>query len=87
MGFAMTNISVIIPIYNAHGYLERCLNSIVNQTLRNIEFICVNDCSTDNSLEILNRFAIKDKRIKVINCKVNGGESKARNIGLDNATG
>lgn len=83
----MPKISIIIPVYNAKDYLERCLDSVVNQTLKDIEIICVNDCSTDNSLEILNNYAQNDTRIKVINCKTNGGESIARNIGLDNATG
>lgn len=83
----MTKVSIIIPVYNAEEYLERCLDSVVNQTLEDIEIICVNDCSTDNSIEILNEYAKKDSRIKVIDCKSNGGESKARNIGLDNATG
>lgn len=83
----MPIISVIIPVYNAEQYLERCLESIINQTLKNIEIICVDDCSKDKSLEILNEYALKDKRIKVIHCNKNGGESKARNIGLDNSTG
>ena len=83
----MPKISIIIPVYNAEEYLKRCLNSIVNQTLKDIEIICVNDCSIDNSLEILNSYAQRDNRIKVIDCKTNGGESKARNIGLDNSTG
>ncbi len=83
----MPKISVIIPVYNAKDYLRRCLDSVVNQTLSDIEIICVNDCSADNSLEILNEYAKKYSNIKVIDCKVNGGESRARNIGLDNADG
>lgn len=83
----MPKISVIIPVYNAKDYLKRCLDSVVNQTLKDIEIICVNDCSTDNSIDILNEYAEKYPTVKVIDCKVNGGESKARNIGLDNATG
>ena len=83
----MYKVSVIIPVYNAQDYLERCLNSVVNQTLKEIEIICVNDCSTDNSLEILNRYAKRDARIKVINHEVNGGESKARNTGLKHVRG
>ena len=82
-----TKVSVIIPVYNAKDYLRRCLDSIVNQTLSDIEIICVNDCSTDNSLEILNEYAKKHSNIKVIDCKINSGESKARNIGLENAAG
>ena len=80
----MPKISIIIPIYNAENYLKRCLNSVINQTLKDIEIICINDCSKDNSLEILKEYSKKDKRIKIINLKENKGESKARNIGLDN---
>ena len=80
----MPKISIIIPIYNAENYLKRCLNSVINQTLKDIEIICINDCSKDNSLEILKKYSKKDKRIKIINLKENKGESKARNIGLDN---
>ena len=80
-------VSIIIPVYNASDYLERCLESVIHQTLNEIEIICINDCSTDNSLEIIQKYAKNDQRIKVIDCKVNGGESKARNIGLDNAIG
>ena len=83
----MPKVSVIIPVYNAQDYLGRCLDSVCNQTLKDIEIICVNDCSTDNSLNILNEYAEKYPNMKVIDCKVNGGESVARNIGLDNATG
>lgn len=80
-------VSIVLPVYNAEKYLERCLDSVCNQTLKDIEIICVNDASTDNSLEILNDYAKKYSNIKVIDCITNGGESKARNIGLDNATG
>lgn len=80
-------ISVIIPVYNAKDYLAACLDSVCNQTLKELEIICVNDCSMDNSLEILNEYAQKDSRVKIIDCKVNGGESKARNFGLDRAIG
>ena len=80
----MPKISIIIPIYNAENYLKRCLNSVINQTLKDIEIICINDCSKDNSLEILKEYSKKDNRIKIINLKENKGESKARNIGLDN---
>ena len=79
-------ISVIIPIYNAAPYLERCLDSICNQTYRNLEIILVDDGSTDNSLEICNRYAAKDKRIIAFH-QSNKGVSSARNLGLEHATG
>lgn len=79
-------ISIIIPIYNTEKYLKKCLDSLVNQTLQNIEIICINDGSTDNSGKILKKFAFKDKRIKIIE-KENEGQSKARNIGIKKAKG
>lgn len=77
-------ISVIIPIYNVEKYLAKCLDSVINQTLNDIEIICVNDGSTDNSLEILSQYAAKDSRIKVIT-KENAGVASARNTGLEAA--
>ena len=82
----MPKISVIIPVYNTEKYLSRCLDSVVNQTFKDLEIICVNDGSTDNSNEILDRYASKDNRITVINQK-NGGLSAARNTGLRHASG
>ena len=79
-------ISVIIPVYNVEKYLGECLDSIVNQTLKDIEIICVNDGSTDNSLQILKEYASKDIRIKIID-KKNEGQGYARKCGLDVATG
>lgn len=79
-------ISVIVPVYNVEQYLPQCLDSIVNQTLKNIEIICVNDSSTDNSLNILNHYAEKDPRIKVVT-QPNGGAGAARNRGLSLAAG
>ncbi len=79
-------VSVIIPVYNVEKYLRECLDSVVNQTLKDIEIICVNDGSTDNSLQILEIYAAKDNRIKVIT-QENMGVSVARNSGLDIATG
>lgn len=81
-----TKISIIIPIYNVEKYLKRCLESVINQSLKEIEIICVNDGSTDNSLEILKIFQKKDKRIIIIN-KENGGASSARNTALKTAQG
>jgi len=60
----MVKISVIVPVYNVEEYLEECLDSIINQTLEDIEIICVNDGSTDNSLKILEKYSQKDERIK-----------------------
>ena len=74
-------ISVIIPVYNSEKYLTRCLDSILANTYKNIEVICVNDGSTDNSAKLLNEYAIKDRRMRIIH-KSNGGLSSARNAGL-----
>ena len=85
----MTNspkLSVIIPVYNTENYLPKCLDSVINQTLRDIEIIIVNDGSTDNSQHIINDYILKDKRI-VAFLKANGGLSDARNYGIDKATG
>ena len=79
-------VSIIIPIYNAEIYLAKTLDSILIQTLRNIEIICVNDGSTDNSQKILEEYSKKDKRIKIIQ-KENGGQASARNKGIENAKG
>lgn len=79
-------VSVILPVYNAERYLERCLQSILNNTYDNLEIICVNDGSTDRSMDILRKFADTDKRLVLIN-KVNGGVSSARNVGMEQASG
>ena len=79
-------VSIIIPVYNVRKYLEECLDSVINQTYKNIEIICVNDGSTDNSLELLYEYSKKDSRIKIID-KKNGGVSSARNLGIKNAIG
>ena len=79
-------ISVMVPIYNTSQYLEKCLKSIISQSLKEIEIICVNDGSTDNSLEILEEFAKEDKRIIIVN-KKNGGLTSARNAALKIARG
>lgn len=80
----MPKISIIVPIYNVEQYLSQCLDSILTQTFQDIEVICINDGSTDNSGKILEQYALKDRRIKVIN-KENQGASTARNTGLDMA--
>lgn len=79
-------VSILIPVYNVEAYLERCLDSLIKQTMSEIEIICVNDGSTDNSLEILERYRKLDSRIIIIN-KQNGGLPSARNAGLDAAQG
>ena len=82
----MIKVSVILPVYNTEKYLPECLDSIINQSLRDIEIICVDDGSTDSSLQILKEYAEKDKRISVIH-KNNGGQGSARNVGLNHAKG
>lgn len=82
----MIKVSVIIPVYNVEEYLCQCLDSVINQTLKEIEIICVNDGSTDNSQQILEEYAEKDNRIKIIN-KKNAGLGAARNTGMEYATG
>lgn len=79
-------ISIIVPVYNVEKYLIRCLDSIVNQTYKNLEIILVDDGSTDRCSEICDIYAGKDKRINVIH-KENGGLSDARNRGIEIATG
>jgi glycosyltransferase involved in cell wall biosynthesis len=79
-------VSIIVPVYNAEKYLERCINSLKNQTLEDIEIILVDDSSTDSSLEICNRMASDDPRIKVIH-KVNEGAGYARNAALEIVSG
>lgn len=79
-------LSVIVPIYNVESYLPRCLDSIINQTYKNLEIICVDDGSTDKSGEIADAYARKDKRIQVVH-KENGGLVSARKVGVLRATG
>jgi len=79
-------VSIIIPVFNVENYLKECLDSVVNQTLKDIEIICVNDGSTDGSLSILEEYKEKDERIKVIS-KLNGGYGHTMNVGMDAATG
>lgn len=82
----MEKVSIIIPIYNSDKTIDRCLKSIINQTYRNIEVICINDGSFDNSYKILQNYLKTDSRIKVIN-QTNKGVSSARNNGIKNSTG
>ena len=79
-------VSIIIPAFNSKKYIVRCVESAINQTLKEIEIIIVNDGSTDNTLDLIKNLALKDDRLIVIN-KKNGGLSSARNAGLDVAKG
>jgi len=79
-------ISVIVPVWNAHNYLERCIDSIISQTYRNLEILLVDDGSSDDSLEICRRYERKDTRIKAFH-KENGGQGSARNFALDHCSG
>lgn len=83
----MIKISIIIPVYNADKYLSNTLNCLLTQTLKELEVICINDCSTDNSIDILNRYSKQDSRIKVIDLTENIGAASARNRGLEIAQG
>ena len=79
-------VSVIIPVYNVQMYLAECVDSVINQTYKNLEIILVDDGSTDESGKICDQYSEIDSRIHVIH-KKNGGLSDARNVGLDYAVG
>ena len=87
----MTNenpiISVIIPVYNTEKYLGECLDSVICQTFSKIEIICIDDCSNDNSLQILKKYAQQDHRIKIISHKQNLGCVASKNEGIKKAKG
>ena len=80
-------VSIVVPVYNSEKTIGRCLDSLIEQTYYNIEIICVNDCSNDNSLKILLDYASKDPRIVVINHNVNKNAGGARNTGIKAANG
>lgn len=82
----MCVISILVPIYNVEKYLGQCLDSLINQTFRDIEIICINDGSTDSSLDILMDYSQKDSRIKIID-KANSGYGASMNCGIQAATG
>ena len=82
----MPKVSIIVPTYNVENYLRECMESIVRQTLKDIEVICINDGSTDGSLAILKEYADKDDRIVLVD-KKNEGYGVGMNTGLDRATG
>ena len=83
----MPKVSVILPIYNVEKYLRKCLDSVINQTLKDIEIICINDCSADNCENIILEYAKKDGRIKIINNEKNYGIGFSRNIGINESSG
>ena len=83
----MPKISILVAVYNTAAYLPQCLDSLLSQTLKDIEVICVDDASTDNSLALLHQYAEKDNRVKVFALKENCGQAHARNVGLSHATG
>ena len=78
----MSKVAVLVAVYNAAPFLEECLNSLLQQTLQDIQIICVDDASTDNSLDLLYRYAEQDERIEVIALETNGGIAHARNEAL-----
>ncbi len=75
-------VSIIIPVYNVDQYLSKCLDSVIHQTYHNLEIVCVNDASSDNSLEILKKYAYEDDRIKILNNAHNKRLASSRNIAL-----
>lgn len=82
----MPKVSIIVPVYNSEKYLRQCLDSIVNQSLKDIEILCIDDGSTDSSLDILKEYEKQDKRIRIFS-KPNAGYGHSMNMGLDNLTG
>ena len=83
----MPRVSVIIPVYNVASYLPRCLDSVLGQTCRDIEVICVDDCSTDGSRAVLEKYAAQDARLRLLANETNKGAALSRNVGLDVAQG
>lgn len=80
-------VSIIIPFYNSREYLNKCLESVINQTLKEVEVLLIDDASSDNSFEIAKTFAEKDNRIKLIKNKKNSGQGYSRNLGIEIAQG
>ena len=80
-------ISIVTTCYNLEDYIEKCLVCSMNQSYKNLEIIVVNDCSTDNSLNIIKQLANKDSRIKIINNEINLGVGKSKRIGIESAKG
>lgn len=83
----MCKISVIIPVYNTESYVQSCLDSVISQSMQDLEVICVDDCGSDNSMAIVEEYQKKDERIKIIRHKKNRGLCPARNTGMKIAKG
>lgn len=83
----MPVVSFIVPVFNAENYLSVCLDSILNQTVKDIQIVCINDCSSDSSKSILELYADRDSRIEIVNFPINKGSGAARNEGIEKATG
>lgn len=83
----MPKVSIIVPVYKAEKYLHRCIDSLLNQTISDIEVILINDCSPDNSVDIINQYVAKDTRVLLINHEKNQGPMMARYHGYSKATG
>ena len=79
-------VSIVVPIYNTEQYIPKCIESLINQTYKNLEIILIDDGSTDNSFNICKKYQKEDERIKLFH-KENGGVSSARNYGIKKATG
>ena len=82
----MIKFTIIIPVYNEEKFLNQCLDSVLNQTYKNLEIICIDDCSTDNSYEILKEYQNKDSRIVLMQNPQNNGPGETKNFGPNNAT-
>lgn len=80
-------VTIIIPVYNTEQYLKECLDSVINQTFRDFECICINDGSTDHSYTILEEYAQKDDRFRIVNLPENKGQGNARNKGIEKTKG
>ena len=83
----MIKISIVVPVYNDELYIEECLLSVINQKYENLEIICVNDCSTDESVTVIEKIATTDSRIKMLSLEKNMGAYVARKYGVNASTG
>ena len=83
----MSRVTVLVAAYNAEKYLEACLDSLAAQTLKDIQIVCIDDASTDSTLQILQRYAAKDSRIQILQRSENAGQAVARNMGIQVADG